>query len=70
MLCEQCQQRVARRQMCPGDGRYHHHGMIHTVDQGLRAVCDECAVIERNRWADAFNQSLKEKGDKSDAKPL
>lgn len=43
----------ARRQVCPGDGRYHHHGCIHLPEGagGLGAVCDECYPIVEAEWA-------------------
>lgn len=35
---------------CNGDGRRHHHGMIHTKGGGLAAMCSECAANDRLDW--------------------
>jgi len=31
--------------ICEGDGRYHHHGRVHTVAGGLEALCRPCATV-------------------------
>lgn len=44
--------------VCPGDGRYHHHGMIHTrpdtaLDLGSWDwLCDEHFAVAKREWAE------------------
>ena len=44
----------ARRQICPGDGRYHHHGCVHLPSAGgrggLEAVCNDCFPLVEAEW--------------------
>lgn len=49
-LCEGCEEREGLPQVCNGDGRYHHHGMVHTYDGGLMWLCDECWKLDRAEW--------------------
>lgn len=50
LMCERCDARPARGQVCPGDGRYHHHGRVHTVTDGLELVCDACRQTIADEW--------------------
>jgi hypothetical protein len=36
--------------ICPGDGRLHHHGRVHTKNGGLEAVCSKCIEDVRKEW--------------------
>jgi hypothetical protein len=48
----------ANRQVCPGDGRYHHHGCVHLPERngnehwrgGLEAVCNGCFPLVEAEW--------------------
>ena len=51
MNCERCNLRDARNQVCAGDGKYHHHGHVHTVDGQLLKLCDECLKADAEAWA-------------------
>lgn len=48
--CERCEDKPGRRQVCPGDGRYHHHGGVHTADEKLLYVCDDCRQRIADEW--------------------
>lgn len=39
--------------VCPGDGRYHHHGCVHTVDGGLEPLCHDCIKVVDEEWETA-----------------
>jgi hypothetical protein len=47
--CELCGAE-AHRQICPGDGRPHHHGCVHTVDRKLIPVCNDCIAKVDAEW--------------------
>jgi hypothetical protein len=49
MECERCGAEAGGN-VCPGDGRYHRHGAIHTVDGGLELVCAQCAQTIADEW--------------------
>lgn len=51
--CPNCMERPAARQVCAGDGKYHHHGCVHTIDGHLARLCDECMEADRKAWAAA-----------------
>jgi hypothetical protein len=36
--------------VCAGDGRYHHHGRVHTVERGLEPLCRMCAELDAEAW--------------------
>jgi len=37
--------------ICAGDGRYHHHGMVHLPEHGgPEALCRECAETVVEEW--------------------
>lgn len=36
--------------VCPGDGRYHHHGCVHTPGGGLEGVCKNCIDTVEADW--------------------
>lgn len=36
--------------VCPGDGRLHHHGKVHTADNGFVALCDNCIIAIDMEW--------------------
>ena len=36
--------------VCPGDGRYHHHGCVHTAQGGLEGVCANCIPTVEADW--------------------
>lgn len=48
----------AFKQTCPGDGRYHHHGLCHLPERtgnesyrgGLEAVCNDCYPLVAAEW--------------------
>ncbi len=54
--CERCGA-DGRTNVCPMDGRYHHHGCVHTPEGGLEWLCRDCtaeiamdlAVLRRHR---------------------
>lgn len=50
MKCERCNQRAAKPQRCPGDRAYHRHGRVHTLSDGLEAVCDDCLIDVGREW--------------------
>lgn len=51
--CDHCETNDAKVQMCEGDGRIHHHGMVHVKDGGLMYLCDNCAEAEAKNWKQA-----------------
>lgn len=38
--------------VCEGDGRFHHHGRVHTIGGGLEALCKSCGQIAAQEWKD------------------
>lgn len=36
--------------ICNGDGRYHWHGRVHTLGDGLEALCASCAEAAATDW--------------------
>ncbi len=38
-------------EICPSDGRVHHHGQIHRPGGALDACCDNCIETARQEWA-------------------
>jgi hypothetical protein len=48
--CERCG-KPGQPQVCPGDGRYHHHGEVHTVSGCLQWVCDLCCQTVADEWS-------------------
>lgn len=55
--CARCAEE-AFPQVCPGDGRYHHHGCVHTSAGGFEAVCDDCAKTVDREWTESRILSL------------
>jgi hypothetical protein len=47
-MCEMCNDRVGKSQVCTTDHRYHGHGMIHAASRNFKLtwVCDECLAAE------------------------
>lgn len=43
----------AHANWCPGDGRSHHHGCVHTPEGGLEAVCRSCHPKVEQAWLEA-----------------
>jgi hypothetical protein len=47
--CDRCGEE-GRPQVCPGDGRYHHHGCVHTASGGFQWLCDPCRQTAADEW--------------------
>jgi len=60
-LCEICKQKEGQLNECEGDGRMHHHGMVHILEGGLKWLCEECANIEAKKWQAARETRKKSK---------
>jgi hypothetical protein len=52
MNCERCGEE-AQPHVCPGDGRLHHHGCVHTFADDLIPVCNECIEEVGAEWQQA-----------------
>lgn len=58
MKCELCKTNEAKLNICAGDNRMHHHGMVHAhpltykgnSTNHLMALCNDCAKIDRLNW--------------------
>lgn len=40
--CTRCHDEPGKMQICPGDGRLHHHGQVHWPEIGLVWIGDKC----------------------------
>lgn len=47
--CSRCDEPSVAN-VCPADGRAHHHGGIHSVDSGLERVCEKHAQTIADEW--------------------
>lgn len=49
-ICEMCNEKQGTANACEGDGRIHHHGMVHVMNKGLMWLCPDCADKVKLEW--------------------
>lgn len=52
-LCDNCKKNEGQGRQCEGDGRWHHHGMVHVQTGGLEWLCDGCGDKAAKAWQEA-----------------
>lgn len=57
-MCENCGEARGRFQICHADGRIHHHGCVHTVDEGLKWLCDYCCIQDKEARAKIRGENI------------
>lgn len=56
MKCETCGINEAKNQVCNGDQKLHYHGRVHTADDKMLALCDDCLSRDAVAWDKRFKE--------------